>query len=376
MKNAVLPGSNNSGQTAEKARAVPGAAGEPCDVCGQTAGMTPVVTVSLSGAFDAEIQNCGSCGFRQIRPRIMEQELPLLYPDAYFDSDSAVGFGDYARQQQRCEREAYFIARELRGVLDGGRVLEVGCALGFFLDALRRFSKARVEGIDVSAFAAEFARRKFGLEVRATTLEAARFEEASFDLVVQTDLLEHVLRPREHLEETRRVLRPGGLTWLITPNGETNVRPLAKRAAEEAAAGSGMMPMIDQGHLSFFTRGNLERLFHDTGFEVVRMRSIHLQRGLRALGWLPRKRRKEKVAPGSRIRRERLHPPAPSAEPVPPDASMERLYAKLCAEMDGNRRKLRANPAYFHFRHAMKRLASLPSWCAFGLDFDCLLRKR
>lgn len=181
--------------------------------------MRPIVTVSLSGVYDAEIHGCTQCGFRQVRPRVSDFELRQLYPDAYFDPGSTIGFQDYARQQQRSEREAYVLARRLGRSLDGGSALEVGCALGFFLDALRRYTALRVQGIDIAPFAAYFAHRPYGLEVEAVTLEEASFPDASFDLVIQKDILEHVRRPREHLQETFRILQPGGLVWLITPNG-------------------------------------------------------------------------------------------------------------------------------------------------------------
>jgi SAM-dependent methyltransferase len=338
--------------------------------------MRPGVAISLSGVYDAEIRGCARCGFRQVRPRLRDFELTQLYPSAYFDPDSIIGFDDYARQQQRSEREAYVLARRLGRSLDGGSALEVGCALGFFLHALRRYTALRVRGIDVAPFAAYFARRRYGLDVEAVTLEEASFPDASFDLVIQKDILEHVLRPRDHLEETLRILKPGGHVWLVTPNGEANLRPLVRRAAEEHDAGTGMLPMIEQGHLSFFTRENLMRLFRECGFEVVRTRNIHVKRGLRALGYLPRKRRKERVAPAGRPR-PAVTPAAGSAavSMAAREEEMAGLYRKLSAEVDRRRSSFRGRPLYFAFRQAVRSLDALPAPLAFGLDFDCLLRR-
>src|SRR5262249_35747400 len=161
------------------------------------------------------------------------------------------------------------LARVVRRLGPRPRVLEVGCALGFTLDALRRFAPCDVTGVDVSAFAARFAERAFGLTVRTGTLEEARFPEVSFHLVLQKDLLELVRRRRAPWAETFRFLAPGGLLWLVPPTGEANVRPPARRARQEQAARSGMLAMIDQGHLSYFGRAHLERLFRESGFEVL-----------------------------------------------------------------------------------------------------------
>jgi SAM-dependent methyltransferase len=349
---------------------------DPCDICGAKETMRPSLTISLSGVYDAEIRGCAGCRFRQVRPRLSDFELRQLYPSIYFDPDSTIGFEDYARQQQRSEREAYVLARRLGGSLDGGSALEVGCALGFFLDALRRYTALRVRGIDVAPFAAYFARRRYGLEVAALTLEEAGFPDASFDLVIQKDILEHVLRPREHLQETFRILRPGGLVWLVTPIGEANLRPLVRRAGEEHDARTGMLPMIEQGHLSFFTRENLLRLFRECGFEVVRMRNIHVRRGLRALGYLPRKRWKERLAPAGRPR-PAVMPAAASeaASTAAREQELASLYTRLSAEVDRRRSSFRGRPLYFAFRQAVRSLDALPAPLTFGLDFDCLLRR-
>ena len=340
---------------------------EPCDVCGGPGPMSAVVAISLCGVLDAEICRCPRCGFRQVRPRLTPAELVSLYPDAYFDPAQAIGYGAYVREQQRAEREAWFLAPVVRRLGPRPRVLEVGCALGFTLEALTRFASCEVTGVDVSAFAARFAEHAFGASVRVGTLEEARFPDASFDLILQKDLLEHVLRPREHLRETSRVLAPGGLVWLVTPNGETNVRPLARRAREEEAQASGKLAMIDQGHLSFFGREHLRRLFLETGFEIVSMRTIHLKRGLRALGYLPRRRAREKVAAAGNARAAE-----PAASPIPPDdALVDRLSTALAAARRGHK----SAPWYYRFRRAMSALDTAPAGIDLGLDFECWLRK-
>src|SRR5436190_18963613 len=147
---------------------------EPCDICGKSGTMRGYLRVSLCGILDAVIHRCEHCGFRQVRPRLTPDELRRLYPDEYFDPDSSVGFADYAREHQRNDREGYFLARKLRKIAPKGRLLDVGCALGFLLESTRRHSGWDVHGIDVSSFASYFARSKFGLDVKSGTLENAR----------------------------------------------------------------------------------------------------------------------------------------------------------------------------------------------------------
>lgn len=350
---------------------------DPCDVCGSALPMRPVVTVSVVGVFDASIEACPGCGFRQIRPRLDARELRALYPDAYFDPDDAMGFANYAREQQRSERDAWWLARAVGRPLQGARVLEVGCALGFLLDAVRRQTGAEVHGLDVSELAVEFTARTYGLPVRAATLEEAGWPDRHFDVVIQKDLLEHVLRPRDHLRETWRVLKPGGILWLVTPNGETNVRPLVRRAREEEAARSGMRPVLDQGHLSFFSRRHLQRLFDECGFDVLQMRTVHLKRGLRALGYWPGQKRKERLAPAGRTRAEAVQA-ASTADSDRSDGARTRarIVERLAAAVRQSHRSVRSQAQYFRFRQMMKDMGAIPLPVDLGLDFDCLLRRR
>jgi len=347
--------------------------GEPCDVCLARDAMEPYLHLSLSGVLEAWVARCTACGFRQVRPRLGEEGLGRLYPDAYFDSRSGIGFADYARGQQRNKREAFFLAARLRRLAPRGRLLDVGCALGFLLDAVRGYSGWEVCGIDVSPFAASFARRKYGLDVSAATLEGARFPDDSFDFVIQKDLLEHVLRPREHLRETYRITKPGGRVLIVTPNGEANLRPIEAQAAEIASSTGGMLPVLDQGHLSFFRRQHLQRLFRECGFEIEEFRSISVRRGLRALGFLPRKRGRLKRVP---TRASPLETPAAPAAPAVSGLPGEGdLYVRMEQEISQHRSPIRGSRLYYLFRHAMEELDSLPGSIPLGYDYRVTLRR-
>lgn len=97
-----------------------------------------------------------------------------------------------------------------------GRLLEVGCGQGQFLEraAERGWS---VQGVEILPPVAARARER-GLEVFLGTLEEARFPVGSFDAVVMREVIEHVVEPVALLREVARVLRPGGVAALGTGN--------------------------------------------------------------------------------------------------------------------------------------------------------------
>ncbi|MFT7700342.1 MAG: 2-polyprenyl-3-methyl-5-hydroxy-6-metoxy-1,4-benzoquinol methylase, partial [Candidatus Krumholzibacteriia bacterium] len=322
--------------------------------------------VNVADAFAADVVGCPVCYFRQLRPRPRPEELAACYADDYFDSSGGTGFGDYAKQRQRHHREAWILARELRKLAPTGKLLEVGSALGFLLEGLEQHCDWEVSGLDLSEFGVRFATDRLKVDARCATLESAGLAPASVGYMVQKDLLEHVERPRDHMVETARVMRPGGRVWLVTPNGEANLAPLRRLGQNDLQNFPDLLPLLDQAHVSFFTRNNLEKLFDDCGFRVLRLRNISIKRGLRSLGHLPAKRK----------------PPTGSAQPSPPQtkASDGAAFAKVADRMEAellrHHKASRAWPAYFMFRHVQDMFDSLPARPVWGNDFEFLLEKR
>ena len=303
-------------------------------------------------------------------PRLPPAALDALYGADYFDSASAHGFAGYARQRQRYERGRVLPrprapANRARGAVSRGRQRS-----RFLLAALEPITGWDVEGVEVSPFGAWYARDRFGAAVHRGTLEAAGLPADAFDYVLQKDLLEHVTHPRRHLEETRRIMRRGGRLRVVTPNGEADLRPLHRASATR---GDDELPLLGQAHLSFFSRAQLLRLFDSAGFRVLRLRSIGIRRGLRALGVVPGWRSRAPV-----VRREapalRDRPAAGAEGPTPPHWADQ--AARIDAEIAAHHRRVRSWPPYFHYRRLAKRLDALPGSLAIGQDFDILVEKR
>ncbi|PYI86494.1 MAG: hypothetical protein DME26_08960 [Verrucomicrobia bacterium] len=94
-----------------------------------------------------------------------------------------------------------------------GRLLEIGCAYGFFLTEAQRWYEA--EGVEISGFAARQAQQR-GLAVQHGDFLKLSFPPAHYDVVCLFDCIEHLVDPHAYLQKTYHLLKPQGLVALTT----------------------------------------------------------------------------------------------------------------------------------------------------------------
>jgi cyclopropane fatty-acyl-phospholipid synthase-like methyltransferase len=130
--------------------------------------------------------------------------------------------GRAPRQFGNLEANLRFIGAT--GVVNPGTtVLEVGTGTGALLQNLLQRG-CRAQGVELSTELIAEAERWFGvLPIGKIDGVALPFPAGSFDVVLSFDVFEHIAESDAHLDEVRRVLRPGGAYLLQTPNKWTNV---------------------------------------------------------------------------------------------------------------------------------------------------------
>ncbi len=201
---------------------------------------------------------CRECHLGFLNPFPTDEELARIYSHGYYFEDPAL---------------SAYLAKEIDGPLKqrkpGGRLLDVGVGGGEFL-ALATAAGYEAEGVDISAAAVDLCRRR-GLPARQCDLRALAAEPSSFDCITMWDVIEHLLEPRDYVEAAVRLLRPGGLLIVKTPNVQWPVMTLSRVLASTGKAGA-MLGI--PAHVLYFDEVSLRRLLRGARLEIVEMRRI------------------------------------------------------------------------------------------------------
>ena len=203
------------------------------------------------------IARCGGCGLLRLHPPPDDATLAAAYAEGYAPH---IRTGISGRAKSWLERRS---VRQLQHYLaPPRRVLDVGCATGELLLAVREAGNAHIVGVEPGADAAATARQQ-GLDVRVGTLEDAAFTDRSVDTIIASHTLEHVPEPVETLREMHRVLRPGGALILWLPNVES---------VEARVLGRRWIGYDPPRHLTTFGVSTLNHALTEAGFRMVEVR--------------------------------------------------------------------------------------------------------
>ncbi len=144
---------------------------------------------------------------------------------------------------------------------ENGRLLDIGCGNGAFLDLMRTYGW-RTYGTEISKDAAERA-RELDLEVFGGELKDANYPSKYFDVIVINQVLEHVHSPKEILLECNRIIKKDGVLIIGVPNFDCFDGRLFK--------GNWSSLQIPR-HLYHFTPHSLKMYLKSTGFEIERIK--------------------------------------------------------------------------------------------------------
>ena len=210
---------------------------------------------------------CQNCGLVFVGEQPEAEELYALYGETYFHNDDSgeVGYTNYIEDERNIRKTVNKRFDHIERFIDSGRMIDVGCAMGFFIDEAAK-RNWQVEGLDVSDFATRYVRENFGHTAHCGSLMDVDLPENAYDLVTMYDVIEHVPDPKGYVERVSQLMRSGGIFELATPDvGSLPARLTGKRWIGYK---------LSDEHVYYFSVKTLSRMLDEAGFDVVHVRHI------------------------------------------------------------------------------------------------------
>lgn len=155
-------------------------------------------------------------------------------------------------------------------------ILDVGSASGWFLSEIKkRNPTASCTGVDVYAPAIEYANKHYqDIIFKVADAHKLPFKQASFDLVICTEVLEHVVNPEQVVSEIERVLKPGGAAIIEMDSGNILFK-LAWYWWTNLRGG-----VWKDSHIHVFNATILENMLRKSNMEIISKKYFNMSMGI------------------------------------------------------------------------------------------------
>lgn len=228
-----------------------------CNLCGNDE--TDIFCRRPSG----RLVRCRVCGLTYVNPRPELRDI-----DAHYNSDMSSRISYYRMSAKADTRTFSEILALIERHVAPGRLLDVGCNIGTFLELGQRHGW-RVAGADINRQAAAYCWQRGFEDVVPGSLSEDSFQSESFDAVNLADVIEHLPDPLGLLRLVHRYTSPGGVIVISTPD----ISSLTGRVFQ-------IKPLE---HLYYFSRHTLTELLVRAGFTLLELRRYDRFKSLGAL---------------------------------------------------------------------------------------------
>jgi ubiquinone biosynthesis O-methyltransferase len=185
--------------------------------------------------------------------------------DSFYES-FAGEFDEQVNMYDTLKRVRIVFDELLPGSLSGKTVLDCGCGTGWFSQRAEQRG-ARVVSLDVGVnLLKQAAKKSASAKVAGTAIQLC-FHDGAFDIVVTSEMLEHTPDPKTAFRELARVLKPGGILVLTTPNRVWHWSVVVANALR-------LRPYA--GHENWVRWSDLRRWSEENGLRISVLRGFHI----------------------------------------------------------------------------------------------------
>lgn len=204
---------------------------------------------------------CKNCGFVFANNKTKANR--FVYGEEYFHIEDfkykSIGYRSYEKDQ---DHHKFYFRNKIRLIaryLKTGKILDVGCALGYFMEVAKEYGYYPY-GIDVSNYAVNYAQKRFSGKVYLA--DKACFKPNYFDGITLFQTLEHLSDPNKTLNELKKWLKKDGYLFIATPNSNCWMRIIL---------GKYWFEFKPAEHLSLFNNDSVRFLLEKNGFKIVQI---------------------------------------------------------------------------------------------------------
>lgn len=223
----------------------------------------------LKGGNRYRIVVCVNCNFVFLNPRPTADWIAEVYKSASYQPFSS------AQSQSSFLDRVYSLARvvnvrvkrrKIEKSKSKGRILDVGCGTGEFLNEMQRHGW-QTAGLETNEKAAEYAQSNFEFPISTRELTTADFGKASFDVITFWHVLEHVFDPIQTLMAAKRILKDDGIILVACPN---------IGSSDASFYGNRWVALDAPRHLCHFVPTTMAAACAKTGLELFRLQPMGL----------------------------------------------------------------------------------------------------
>ncbi|MDD4900672.1 MAG: class I SAM-dependent methyltransferase [Patescibacteria group bacterium] len=194
------------------------------------------------------------------------------YYDGYF-GNGVIGYDNFWWNEAHQKMYDDFCSKYIAG--KSGKLLDVGCGLGFFVKKVSHYQGWEAFGYEISKAAVNFAQTELKLNnIFSGKVEEADFPKNYFDIVTLWDVVEHLPSPDVMLNYINLVLHDDGILFIHTPNAKVQ---LFKARIKKLIYG--MKPKIHyleaRDHLNIYTTKTLPMILRRNNFQSVSFTHLH-----------------------------------------------------------------------------------------------------
>ena len=214
---------------------------------------------------DYKLARCLVCGM--VWDSCPPKDLESFYNKSYFlNSNPKGGYANYFEGMAINRRTFYErIKRINQRIVKKEKMLDVGSALGDSLVEAKRLGWKDLYGVELSKYAANQSKKK-KLKISIGSLRSAKYPSNYFDVVTLQDVIEHFKDPAREVNEIYRILEPGGIVFIVTPDVDGIWSQLLKKMWYHYKPGE---------HIMYFSQNTLKRILSNHRFKNIETRKTY-----------------------------------------------------------------------------------------------------